>query len=103
MRIIKIEWSNNNSYAYRAMELLEPHIISSCFQYQFGNYDINDMAQELRLRLWQQLRNYNPQRASLRTWGNIVIKNKIKNIKRDSFRHKRLIQYFLSDLDSRRI
>jgi len=102
MKIIKINWikTNNPNYTLRVLNYLEPYIIyiSAQNKYKFQLMDINDLAQELRLETWKRLSRYNPRKSSLRTWINKILKDKIKNLIRDNWRHKRVIQYYLSDL-----
>jgi len=107
MKIIKIEWHKATfpNYALMVMDYFEPYIMLSCIQYQWRlpGYDLNDLAQELRLALWKSLKRYDFRKTSLRTWGNLVIKRKINNIQRDNFRYKRQVQYYLSELDGNKM
>lgn len=82
------------------MQALEPVIRSLCKQdkNQVPGYTHDDLAQELRLHLWRYIPKYNPVAAALNTWGYMVLNRKIKNLKRDSFRIKRRVQYCLNDV-----
>jgi RNA polymerase sigma factor (sigma-70 family) len=40
-------------------------------------YPKEDLAQEFRLHIWKNIKNYDPRKASFSTWCGTVIKNKI--------------------------
>lgn len=41
-----------------------------------------DVAQELRMHLWKKMDKYNPNVASLRTWAQMVMRNRLKDMSR---------------------
>ena len=87
-------------YSMLAMRVFEHDISLICSQdqWQVKGYTPEDLAQEVRLQLWRKLPLYNPTKASLRTWANRVIKNRIRNLMKASGRQKREIQFYLTEL-----
>ena len=62
---------------------IEPDIMGKAKQYSLSGMDWEDVAQELRIQLWQKFSNFNPQKASFRTWANRIMSNKLKDLLRD--------------------
>lgn len=46
--------------------------------------EADDIAQELRLWLWNKLDFYDPNRSSIRTFAIRIMRNRLKNMKRDA-------------------
>ena len=61
------------------MQQLDPIIVYESCDTNLPFYSKEDVAQELRLHLWQVLPSWDG-RASLKTWAKKVIKNKIKDL-----------------------
>ena len=80
------------------MDHLEHDIKYICRNHGVKGYDQNDLAQELRFELLKRIPNYDCYRAGIRTWANKIMRNKIKNLVRDSNRAKRKIQYYINPL-----
>jgi DNA-directed RNA polymerase specialized sigma24 family protein len=64
----------------KAMQQLEYVIVCKASKANIHHYTAEDLAQELRILLWESLPTYNPQKASLATWANMVMENRLKNI-----------------------
>lgn len=76
----------------RALSDMEDDISFQCTRYHIPGYDYDDLKQECRLRLWQQLCNdkFNVYLGpKFRTWGNFVIKNHLNNLLRGVSRDER--------------
>lgn len=79
-----------NVYTELAMKLLEGDISYVCSRYHIPGYDQEDLKQELRLLLWQKIPYFDHTRGILmRTWANTLMRNRLKNILRDSLAQKR--------------
>lgn len=63
-----------------ALQSLENDIVHKANKYIIHHHTADDLAQELRIHLWYALPNYDPHKSSLRTWANMVMINRIKNI-----------------------
>jgi RNA polymerase sigma factor (sigma-70 family) len=95
-----VEYREDGGYSTMIMKLIEPEIRKICKQddYQVVGLTPDDLAQELRLELWKRIPRYQAETASIKTWAYRVLNDKIRNLKRDSARHKRMVQYFVSPL-----
>lgn len=94
-----LEYRQDGGYSTKIMQALEPIVKKLCKQdsNQVTGLTHEDLAQELRLHLWQYIPQYDPKMTSLNTWGYMVLNRKISNMKRDSFRLKRRIQYCINE------
>lgn len=68
------------SYTELFMQLAEPRICFLSTYHHIYGYEPDDIAQELRFRLWKQIHKYDPQKASFSTWSSTVLNNHIKNL-----------------------
>jgi len=69
-------------YADAAMQLIEYDLVTKCAKHYIRGFDSEDLAQELRMHLWRKLDKYDPSKASFRTWANMVMRNRLKDIHR---------------------
>lgn len=65
------------------LKVLEKDIYWLSRQRRIPGYGIEDTEQELRLVVWEYGHNYNPYRASIRTWGNVLLRGKLNKLYRD--------------------
>jgi hypothetical protein len=65
------------------LKILENDIQRLSFQFHIPGFDREDIQQELRLVTWEYAPNYNPYKASIRTWGNTLLKGKLHKLHRD--------------------
>lgn len=80
----------NKTYSERALANLEPSVHFWCQRYYIKGYELEDLEQEVRLHLWRKLRNFDPNNGVLiYTWGNWVIKNRLKDLLKHENRKKR--------------
>ena len=99
--IQRIHYVYNNNYSYKAMSFAEYDIVCLAVRTNLPNMDADDIAQELRFRLFSQLHHFNPYKASFRTWMLEVLKNHLINLHRDlSLTDKRKANLNLSSLES---
>ena len=80
-------------YSSIAMQIMEYDITCYSAKYHIRGYTQEDVAQELRLKLWKALPKYDPSKCGMRTWAIRVMKNHLNNLSRDAKRHKRIILY----------
>lgn len=79
----------------KAMTILEPDIRFWCQRYWIPGYEIEDLQQECRLSLWKGLDKYSHLNGALvRTWGNTVIKTRLKELLRNSNYDCRAVSHF---------
>lgn len=77
-------------YTEFALRVLEHDIRFWCSRYYVPGYDQEDLEQECRLKLWQQISKFNPKQGVLvRTWAQNVIKNTLKDLLKRQTRQKR--------------
>jgi RNA polymerase sigma factor (sigma-70 family) len=73
------------NYSELAMEIMEHDINYWCSRYWIPGYDKEDLEQECRLALWKAVQKFKTdQGVYLRTWANMVIKNRLKELLRAS-------------------
>jgi len=65
------------------LEELEKDIFWLCRQRSIPGFEREDLQQELRLAVWERSPKYNPHKASVRTWGVILMKGKLNKLYRD--------------------
>ena len=60
-------------------------IKAESFRHDIPGLDPDDIAQKIRIRLWRKFHLFNPEKASFKTWSNVLMRNAIKNMKRDAY------------------
>jgi RNA polymerase sigma factor (sigma-70 family) len=81
-----------------AMNYLEKYLICESYQNRIYGYEPDDLAQELRILLWNKLDTWQG-RSNLRTWANKVMKNRLKNIARAVTKTQKRKDYLCSPLE----
>jgi RNA polymerase sigma factor (sigma-70 family) len=64
------------------MNALEGYIIQVSRNYWVEGFDSEDIAQELRLHLWRKIKNYDPTKGTIETWGRKVLVNRVRDLYR---------------------
>lgn len=82
-----------------AMQCLEKDIIGKSYTYKVWGMCPEEVAQELRLKMWITLPKYNPERSSVRTFSIRVMNNFIRDLNRKQMADKRKINNFVSCLE----
>lgn len=80
-----------------AMNSLEKYIVCESCQNKIYGYEPDDLAQELRILLWNKLNTWQG-KSSLRTWANQVMKNRLKNIARAVTKTQKRKDYLCGEL-----
>jgi RNA polymerase sigma factor (sigma-70 family) len=62
----------------------EKIIIAEAKKHNIPGLDWEDIAQEVRIRLWTKRHLFNPDKSSYKTWANRVMSNCIRNLIRAS-------------------
>lgn len=85
------------NYSLNALEDLEHDIDYWCSRYWIPGYEKEDLKQECRMSIWKAYDGkYNHLRGTqLRTWSNMVIKNRLKELLRNSYYDCRSISHKL--------
>lgn len=68
------------------LQQLEPDVFLFARSRKIPGMDMDDVAQELRFHLFKKLHLFNPTKSSLRTWGWMVMRNKLISLWRDADR-----------------
>lgn len=77
---IKIEYQPDN-YTLRMLKSIESTIVFESQQHRINGYDPDDVAQELRMHLFNKIHLYDPTKnANFKTWAMKVIHNRIINL-----------------------
>jgi RNA polymerase sigma factor (sigma-70 family) len=93
--VIKIGYNARTiDYSLLFMQIAEFDVIYLSNRFRVKGYTKEDIAQELRLKLWEALPYYNPEKTGMRTWSRTVMRNHLKNLKRNVERHKRKVLYY---------
>jgi RNA polymerase sigma factor (sigma-70 family) len=58
----------------------EPTILKLAKTYQIPPLEWSDIAQELRIHLWENRHKFNPVKATYENWAYICCRNKIKDL-----------------------
>ena len=62
----------------------DPIIIAEAHLHDIPGMDWQDIAQEIRIHLWNKFDLFDVKKSSFKTWANRVMKNRIKNLIRDA-------------------
>lgn len=82
------------NYSNRALDDLEHDISYWCSRYWIPGYEKEDLEQECRMAIWKAYNKFNTlQGTALRSWSNMVVKNKLRHLLRHSYDHKRAISH----------
>ena len=84
------------------MDQIEKDIIFWAKKWRIPHQDIKDVAQELRIKLWQADSRFDSSKGTKkRTWQNVIIRNCLKNLSRTASRSKDALDraILLSDMD----
>jgi len=101
MYVTKIIWNFQDNFTLKAIASMEYDIVCMAARTKLPNMDADDIAQELRFRLFSQSGSFNPLKASYRTWAMRVLRNHIRNLHRDlSTTHKRKANLNLLPLEN---
>ncbi|HQK58759.1 MAG TPA: sigma-70 family RNA polymerase sigma factor [Candidatus Pacearchaeota archaeon] len=93
--------SSKQQQFLKDLESFEPILIAESKKHNIDGWEAEDIQQEVRLRLWIKYSTFKG-KSSFKTWANKVMKNCIKNIKRDAERQcRKSLSYSISfdDLD----
>lgn len=67
----------------------EADVIAKSKKSFIPGYEWEDIAQELRIALWKKLQKFSPQKASSRTYAQLIMRSKIRDLVKFSGRKKR--------------
>src|SRR4030042_4139039 len=78
------------------LKQFESIIKAESHKYNISGCAHEDIAQEIRIKLWQKEKQFNPNKSSYKTWANRVMKNCIKNLIRQAYTKKQVLNRALS-------
>lgn len=74
------------NYSNNALQDLEHDISYWCSRYYVPGYEVEDLEQECRMSLWKAFPKFNTDKGVyVRTWANHVIKNRLRELLRNSY------------------
>ena len=77
-------------YSELAMTVLEHDIDWVASRYWIQGYELDDLKQELRLKLWESIQKYDhTKEIKLRAWANTVMRNHLRRLLRDATTQKK--------------
>lgn len=77
-----------DNYSERALELLEKDICYLSYEIRVAGLSPEDVAQELRIHLWNKLHLYNHNKAGLRAWAQAVMRRKLVDLGRGTYNRR---------------
>lgn len=99
---IKITWIPDDlSFEEAMMMVAEYDIFQLALKYKIPGFEPEDIAQELRIHLWNRLPKYKPKMASPRTWILCILRRKVYDLFRGSLRQKREVHHHTCQLDEK--
>ena len=78
------------------LKKFEPIIKAESHKYNIKGLTHEDIAQEIRIKLWLKEKQFNPNKSSYKTWANKVMRNCIKDIMRQAGAKKQVLNRALS-------
>lgn len=82
---------SENNIGIKLLEVSEKSIVIKSYKYKIKGLDHDDIAQELRKKIWEVRHLYDPKRSSMNTFTSFVINNYIKDLFRASKRKKQFL------------
>ena len=82
MQKLRFVKNANPTYAELDMEMVEKDVGLFATKHKNRRLDPEDLAQELRIHVWNKLHTYNPTKASFRTWLWRVMNSKVIDLTR---------------------
>ena len=64
------------------MKLIDGYIVMRSSQFYVPGIEPEDLAQELRIKIWKVIPKFNPEFASFKTWALVVINNYLRDLYR---------------------
>ena len=78
------------NYSEIAIRSIEKDVQYLAWKWYIPNYTNDEIAQELRLRVWEKISLYSIESGvSFRTWANVLMKNRLKNLLRAQMNQSR--------------
>jgi len=72
------------SYSELALRSIDKDVRYLAWKWYIPNYTKEEIEQELRLRVWEKIPLYSVESGvSFRTWANMLMRNRLKNLLRD--------------------
>jgi len=89
------------NYSELAIISIEKDVQYLAWKWYIPNYTNDEIAQELRLRVWEKISLYSTESGvSFRTWANVLMKNRLKNLLRAQMNQSRGEGALLLPLDN---
>ena len=97
MKQLKYEGNQTeNSIGVRLLQKAEKNIVIKSYMFKIKGMSSSDIAQELRIKIWNVRNKYKPNKSSMSTFVNWVVKNHLKNLFKASERKKHILNKAIS-------
>ena len=87
---------SESSIGVRLLQKAEKNIVIKSHLYKIEGLTADDIAQELRIKIWNVRNKYKPNKSSMSTFVNFVVSNCLKNLYRKSQRKKQVLNKAIS-------
>lgn len=92
--LIRLHNQNDQKAWEEFIEVYQRFIYHILNRMQVHANDLDDLVQDVLLRLWKKLASYDPKKAKFRSWLSFVIRNTVLNdINKNKIRHQKLNQF----------
>ncbi len=75
-----LDYGKKQSIGIKLLEVAEKNIVMKSHLFKIKGMESSDVAQELRKKIWEVRKQYNPKKSSMKTFTSFVIKNCIRNL-----------------------
>ncbi len=82
---------SKDNIGLRLLKHAEKNIVIKSHMYEIGGLTPDDIAQELRMRIWNVRYSYVPKKSSMKTFVDFVVKNYLKDLYKRSKRKKQFL------------
>jgi len=87
---------SENSIGIRLLQKAEKNIVIKSHMFKIKGMSPDDIAQELRIKVWNVRNKYKPNKSSMITFVNFVVKNCLKDLFKSSQSKKQFLNKAIS-------
>lgn len=81
-----LHYGDLDRYTERAMQLLDKDIVAMSRQFAIWGHTKEEVAQELRWHVFRKIEQYDPKKASIRTWGVSICRRRLIDLDRKGYK-----------------
>ena len=86
-----LNYGKGQSIGIKLLKVAEKNIVLKSYKYKIAGMTPDDIAQELRKKIWEKRNQYNPKKGRMTTFTNYIIRNCLKDLNRASRRNKQIL------------